>query len=56
MEVCIRKDGSQKYGTPIYVNVNVPWLFKREPGDWRLDSYGKDTETIRKSSIRCSER
>ena len=34
--VGIGKDGSQKYGTPIYVNVNVPWLFKREPGDWRL--------------------
>ena len=34
--VGIGKDGSQRYGTPVYVNVNVPWLFKREPGDWRL--------------------
>ena len=34
--VGIGNDGSQKYGTPIYVNVNVPWLFVREPGDWKL--------------------
>ena len=32
----IGRDGSQKYGTPIYVNVNVPFFFKREPGDWKL--------------------
>ena len=32
----IGKDGSQKYGTPIYVNVNVPWWKEVKPGDWRL--------------------
>ncbi|MCR5709478.1 MAG: DUF4981 domain-containing protein [Bacteroidales bacterium] len=30
------RDGSQRYGTPIYVNVNVPWWKEVEPGDWRL--------------------
>ena len=34
--VGIGRDGSQRYGTPVYVNVNVPWLFVREPGDWKL--------------------
>ncbi|MBR1926501.1 MAG: beta-galactosidase, partial [Bacteroidales bacterium] len=34
--VGIGKDGSQKYGTPIYVNVNVPWWKEVKPGDWRL--------------------
>ena len=34
--VGIGRDGSQKYGTPIYVNVNVPWLYRLEPGDWKL--------------------
>ena len=33
--VGIGEDGSQKYGTPIYVNVNVPWFYVREPGDWK---------------------
>lgn len=32
----IGKDGSQKYGTPIYVNVNVPWWKEIKPDDWRL--------------------
>lgn len=32
----IGKDGSQKYGTPIYVNVNVPWWKEVKPGDWKL--------------------
>ena len=32
----IGKDGSQKYGTPIYVNVNVPWWKEIKPGDWKL--------------------
>ncbi|MBR5018561.1 MAG: DUF4981 domain-containing protein, partial [Bacteroidales bacterium] len=34
--VGIGKDGSQKYGTPIYVNVNVPWWKEIKPDDWRL--------------------
>ena len=34
--VGIGKDGSQKYGTPIYVNVNVPWWKEVKPGDWKL--------------------
>ena len=29
-------DGSQRYGTPIYVNVNVPWWKEIKPDDWRL--------------------
>ena len=33
--VGIGKDGSQRYGTPIYVNVNVPWWKEIKPGDWR---------------------
>ncbi|MCQ2143910.1 MAG: DUF4981 domain-containing protein, partial [Bacteroidales bacterium] len=33
--VGLGKDGSQKYGTPIYVNVNVPWLYRIEPDDWK---------------------
>ena len=32
----IGQDGSQKYGTPIYVNVNVPWWKEIKPGDWKL--------------------
>ena len=32
----IGEDGSQKYGTPIYVNVNVPWWKEIKPGDWKL--------------------
>ena len=34
--VGIRKDGSQRFGTPIYVNVNVPWWKEIKPDDWRL--------------------
>ncbi|MBR4756549.1 MAG: DUF4981 domain-containing protein [Bacteroidales bacterium] len=34
--VGIGPDGSQKYGTPIYVNVNVPWWKEVKPGDWKL--------------------
>ena len=34
--VGIGKDGSQRYGTPIYVNVNVPWWKEIKPDDWRL--------------------
>ena len=34
--VGIGEDGSQKYGTPIYVNVNVPWWKEVKPGDWKL--------------------
>ena len=34
--VGIGEDGSQKYGTPIYVNVNVPWWKEIKPGDWKL--------------------
>ncbi|MBQ0151235.1 MAG: DUF4981 domain-containing protein [Bacteroidales bacterium] len=34
--VGVGKDGSQKYGTPIYVNVNVPWYHEIKPDDWRL--------------------
>ena len=34
--VGIGQDGSQKYGTPIYVNVNVPWWKEIKPGDWKL--------------------
>lgn len=29
------KDGSQKYGTPIYVNVKVPYWYEIKPDDWR---------------------
>lgn len=32
----IGKDGSQKYGTPIYVNVNVPYYFELKKDDWKL--------------------
>lgn len=32
----IGADGSQRYGTPIYVNVNVPWWKEIKPDDWRL--------------------
>lgn len=31
----IQKDGSQKYGTPIYVNVRYPFYYKVETGDWK---------------------
>ncbi len=31
----IQKDGSQKYGKPIYVNQPSPYLYKRVPDDWR---------------------
>ncbi|MBO6172897.1 MAG: DUF4981 domain-containing protein [Bacteroidales bacterium] len=34
--VGIGKDGSQKYGTPIYVNINVPWWTEVKPGDWKF--------------------
>lgn len=34
--VGIGVDGSQEYGTPIYVNVNVPWWKEVKPGDWKL--------------------
>ena len=34
--VGLGEDGSQKYGTPIYVNVNVPWWKEVKPGDWKL--------------------
>ena len=34
--VGIGEDGSQRYGTPIYVNVNVPWWKEIKPGDWKL--------------------
>lgn len=33
--VGIGHDGSQRYGTPIYVNVNVPWWKEIKPDDWR---------------------
>jgi len=29
------KDGSQKYGTPIYVNAKVPYWWEVKPGDWK---------------------
>lgn len=31
----IQKDGSQKYGKPIYVNQPSPYLYHRVPDDWR---------------------
>lgn len=31
----IGKDGSQKYGTPIYVNVRYPFYYKVEVDDWK---------------------
>lgn len=31
----LQKDGSQKYGTPIYVNVRYPFYYKVETGDWK---------------------
>lgn len=31
----VEKDGSQKYGKPIYVNQPVPFLTNRVPDDWR---------------------
>ena len=34
--VGIGKDGSQKYGMPLYVNIGVPWFTELKPGDWRL--------------------
>ncbi len=34
--VGIGRDGSQRYGTPIYVNVNVPWWKEVKVDDWRL--------------------
>ena len=34
--VGIDVDGTQRYGTPIYVNVNVPWWKEVKPGDWKL--------------------
>lgn len=33
--VGLGRDGTQKYGTPIYVNVNVPWQHEIVPGDWK---------------------
>ena len=32
----IGKDGSQKYGTPVYVNIGVPWWTEVKPGDWKF--------------------
>lgn len=32
--VGLEHDGSQRYGTPIYVNIGVPWFTRCEPGDW----------------------
>ena len=32
----LQEDGSQKYGTPIYVNMNVPFYHENKDGDWRL--------------------
>ncbi|MBO6221402.1 MAG: beta-galactosidase, partial [Bacteroidales bacterium] len=34
--VGIGKDGSQKYGMPLYVNIGVPWFTELKPGDWKL--------------------
>ena len=31
----LQKDGSQKYGTPIYVNVRYPFFYKVRTGDWK---------------------
>ncbi len=31
----IQKDGAQKYGTPIYVNVRYPFFYKVRVGDWK---------------------
>ena len=31
----IQKNGAQKYGTPIYVNVNVPFYHETKRDDWR---------------------
>ena len=31
----LQKDGSQKYGTPIYVNVRYPFFYKVAVGDWK---------------------
>lgn len=31
----LQKDGSQKYGTPIYVNVRYPFYYKVKTGDWK---------------------
>lgn len=33
--VGLQKDGSQKYGTPIYVNVRYPFFYKVKVGDWK---------------------
>ena len=32
----LQKNGAQKYGTPIYVNVNVPFYHETVVGDWQL--------------------
>ena len=34
--VGIGKDGSQRYGMPLYVNIGVPWWTECKPDDWRL--------------------
>ena len=34
--VGLGKDGSQRYGMPLYVNVGVPWWTECKPDDWRL--------------------
>ncbi|MCQ2158814.1 MAG: DUF4981 domain-containing protein, partial [Bacteroidales bacterium] len=31
----LQKDGTQKYGTPIYVNVNVPFWHEKKVDDWK---------------------
>ena len=31
----LQKDGSRKYGTPIYVNVRYPFFYKVAVGDWK---------------------
>jgi len=34
--VGLGQDGSQRYGTPIYVNIDVPFKIEIKPDDWRL--------------------
>ena len=33
--VGLGKDGSQRYGMPLYVNIGVPWWTECKPDDWR---------------------
>lgn len=48
----IQKDGSQKYGTPIYVNQPAPFVTELKPDDWRkgvMRTPGDTTCTVYKN-------